>query len=87
MTIVGLDDRSDVQGGDPPVFNHGTAVNDSVARLLRGAEDDGGHRIVKRTRVAEGVKIEREEVGALAGFEGTNVTAAEDAGTAEGGDF
>lgn len=80
-------DGRHVHRHDLAILHHHAAVDHGRAGGLRGAEEDGGDGIVERAGIADRVQVEREEVGALAGFERADVGAAEHAGAAQGREF
>jgi hypothetical protein len=83
--VVGLNYRLHLQGDDFTIPDHYLAIDDGKLGALRSAEQSGGDGIVQRSSVADGMKIQRKEIGAFAWFQGTDVGASQDSRAAQGG--
>jgi hypothetical protein len=84
---VDFNRRLHLQRDDFTIPYHHLAVDDGEFRALRGAEQRGGYGIVQRSGVANGVKVQREEIGAFADFQGTDVGTSKDSCSAQGGNL
>ena len=67
--IVRLDDRFHVHRDDLAVSYDDFAVDHGVVGALRCAEESSGNWVVKGASVADGMEVEREEVGTFSWFE------------------
>ncbi len=86
-TIVGLNNGLHIHRDDLALLDDDLAIDDGVVGLLRRAEDDCCDRIMQGSGIADGVKIQREEVGAFACFKRADIGSAKHTGSAERGHF
>jgi hypothetical protein len=86
-TVVDFNHGLHLQSHNFTIPYHHLAVDDGEFRALRGAEQRGGYGIVQRSGIADGVKVQREEIGAFAGLQGTDVGASKDSRSAQSGHF
>jgi hypothetical protein len=62
-----------IQVGEVTFLDHILPTYYGVIGLSRGAEDQGSYRIVQRASVIETIQLDREEICALANFQGSQV--------------
>jgi hypothetical protein len=74
---VAFDMRRQVQRHQFSLFHHELAAHHGVVGAYRRAARQRRHWVVQRPSIGELVQIDGEEVGALAGFERTDVFAAQ----------
>ncbi len=86
-SIVRLHNGPHVHGDDLAVPNHDLAVDDGGSGLLGSAEENCRHRVMQCTGITDGVQIEREKVGAFAGFERADIGASEHPRATESGEL